>query len=186
MTESPKPISPAQIDPQHRIGLGESNRPPHQQPYSRGSGSSGVSLPPPTGAPQLPPIAPMTQDHRPPVSRGSQSSGRVPLQPAHAPGPSILQQQNPVPNATPQPLSNHAPTPVPRIEELYDHIRQLETRIAAMQEGYEGRIRGLEDELAGLRGHQQAHHHPSQQQQQPPPPAPMQPAVAAQPGATAR
>jgi hypothetical protein len=187
MTESPGPLSPGQHELKHRAGHPESapsSLQHHSQHYSRGSSSSAVGLPPLTGANQLPPIAPMTHDSRGSLSRSHQASNRASLQSPHGPGPSMLQQQISAPS--PGTPSNSASSPRQKVDELYDYIRQLDSRFAQMQDSYEARIRTLEDEISGLRG-QQAQPHPSQHQTPTAPPAPPAPQapMTAQPGTAA-
>lgn len=163
MTESPKPLSPGQVEPHHRPGISEianlpSSRPLHHQQHAHGTGrgSPAMGLPPPTtgaGMPQLPPII-------------SQSDLRLPSQaskgPAsHTPGPSMLHQQltGPGNGSNPGSVSSHGPSSGTSIREilggregdLWGYVRDLESRMARMQDDYESRISRLQDEVTSLR-----------------------------------
>ncbi|KAF2280763.1 uncharacterized protein EI97DRAFT_497526 [Westerdykella ornata] len=163
MTESPKPLSPGQAD-QHRLGAHDGTLPSHprspnmgqqmhQQNFSRrtGRGSSPRALGPPqqhAGGPQLPPLHGMAQG-----GKGS--------------GPSMLHQQIPGPGTESQPgsMSSHGGSGSSMREimgrptvDVWQTVREMENRMARMEEEHQKRIQSLQEEVTKLRA-QLAHQH---------------------------
>lgn len=181
MTESPKPLSPGQPDPNHqqRLSITEPaglhrNRSPslttqfQQQHFGRGSGRGtppSVFHNPPHSAshpPQLPSLPGLSS--QPPARAGLQSS--APMGPG--PGPSMLHHQQ-LPPTGPVPaqpgsqqgsLSSHGHSSGSSMQdvvgrhpdEIWNYVRSLEQRFSRMQDEYELRISRLQEEVIALKG----------------------------------
>lgn len=175
MTESPKPISPGQMEAQRHQGILEGTSVPgarspsmsqqaHQQ-YQRGAGrgSSPMSLPPPVGnshAPHLPSLPGLNADMR--MSMNKMPSGQAQKQNAQGgPGTSMLHQQVSAPGTASNPgsLSSHGPSSGGSMREyfggresdLFAYIRDVETRMLRGHEEANARIAALQEEVAQLR-----------------------------------
>ncbi|KAF2185007.1 hypothetical protein K469DRAFT_508087, partial [Zopfia rhizophila CBS 207.26] len=180
MTESPKPISPGQTE-HHRLGAPEGSHPGarspnmsqqiHQQNFARGAGrgSSPMGLPPPLAAnsgphlPTLPGLNPM-----PIPNKGSHTS--------KGSGPSMLQHQpmqGPGTASQPGSMSSHGASSASSMREVmgnremdvWQYVRDMESRMAKMAEEHEHKMSRLQDEVTTLRA-QLAQQHQHQQQQQ--------------------
>lgn len=163
MTESPKPISPGQLE-HHRLGAPDGSLPGsrspnmsqqvHHQNFSRGAGrgSSPMGLAPPQPSsgphlPSLPGLNPMIP------KQGSQSS--------KGNGPSMLQhQQIPGPNTASQPgsMSSQGGSGASMREvmgnqgvDMWAYVREVEGRMARMNEEHEKKMQSLQDEVTTLR-----------------------------------
>jgi len=182
MTESPKPISPGQTDPRHRIGHGvhdstslggRSPNPTHQLHPSQyaggaGRGASPIGLPPPSinnsNAPHLPSLPGLNpSDVRMPMPNklsGSQSGSINNVQ--HHPSALHQQAQGPANASNPSSLSSHSHAPSSggsmrdivgnRETDLWTYVRDMESRMTRMQDDYEARINRLQDEVNSLKG----------------------------------
>ncbi|KAK7521746.1 uncharacterized protein IWZ02DRAFT_135261 [Phyllosticta citriasiana] len=178
MTESPKPISPGQIEAQRHQGILEGAMPggrspnmpqqAHQQYQQRGvgRGSSPMSLPPPVGTshapgPHLPSLPGLSNDMRMAVNKmgaGHQKAGSQSGQP----GPSMLHNQMSASGGSSSnqgSLSSHGPSSGASLREyfggrepdLWEYIRNLEQRMVRGQDEANARILALQDEVAQLR-----------------------------------
>lgn len=194
MTESPKPLSPGQLE--HRLNVPDSSYPGprspsmshqvHHQNMARGSGRGGspIGLAPPHGnagphLPSLPGLDPMIN------KRGSQGGSKN--------GPSMLHQQltNPGTSSQPGSMSSHGSASSMREAmgnqnvDVWQYVRDMEARIANLQKDHETQLSVMQGELNTLRAQlAQQHHQQSAQsqqqqqqqqpqpQQQPPPPPP--------------
>ncbi|KAF2141725.1 uncharacterized protein K452DRAFT_228127 [Aplosporella prunicola CBS 121167] len=196
MTESPKPISPGQMEPQHRQGAIEGasvpggrspsmSGPAHpQQQYQSGAGtgSSPMGLRPPVAnshAPQLPSLPGLSSNIRMPIENKLGAQGaKQNAQASHALGPSMLQQQvsGPGSASTVGSLSSHGQSSGGSMREyfggretdIWSYLRDIEARMTQAQEESNRRIAGLQDEVAQLRAQLQQHQQHQQQQQQAP------------------
>lgn len=175
MTESPKPISPGQIEAQRHQGILEGTSVPggrspsmsqqaHQQ-YQRGAGrgSSPMSLPPPVGnshAPHLPSLPGLNADMRMPMNKMAPGQAQKQnSQPGH--GTSMLHQQVSAAGTASNPgsLSSHGPSSGGSMREyfggrdsdLFSYIRDVETRMLRGQEEANARVAALQEEVAQLR-----------------------------------
>jgi hypothetical protein len=161
MTESPKPLSPGQVEhPQHGHPAGHASHvgyPPESQAPGQGSRTrspsssqpvySRSSLHPhghgPPQLPQLPGLAPAPPgglpSTRPPNMAGGQAgSGSSSGTNQGSNGGSIRDIMSNGPGAS-------------RESDLWGYVQQLETRMSRMEQAYEGRIGELMDEIHGLR-----------------------------------
>lgn len=175
MTESPKPISPGQMETQRHQGMLEGTSVPggrspsmsqqaHQQ-YQRGAGrgSSPMSLPPPISnshAPHLPSLPGLNADMR--MSMNKMAPGQSQKSNAQAGhGTSMLHQQVSAagPASNPGSLSSHGPSSGGSMREyfggrdadVFGYIRDVEARLLRSQEEASGRIAALQEEVAQLR-----------------------------------
>ncbi|KAF2652096.1 hypothetical protein K491DRAFT_578018, partial [Lophiostoma macrostomum CBS 122681] len=162
MTESPKPISPGHAE-HHRLGAPDASYPPprspsltqqmHQQHISRaaGRGSSPMALAPPHSAggpllPSLPGLNPM-------ISKQGSQAGKN--------GPSMLHQQVSAPGPASQPgsMSSHGASSAGSMREIignqpndmYAYLREVEGRMARMNEEHEKKLQSMQDEITTLR-----------------------------------
>ncbi|KAK8197306.1 uncharacterized protein BKA78DRAFT_75953 [Phyllosticta capitalensis] len=177
MTESPKPISPGQIEAQRHQGIlegavpgGRSPNMPqqaHQQYQQRGvgRGSSPMSLPPPVGTshapgPHLPSLPGLSNDMRMAVNKMGTGHQKTTSQ-SGQPGPSMLHQQMSASGGSSNQgsLSSHGPSSGGSLRDyfggrepdLWEYIRNLEQRMVRGQEEANARIIGLQEEIGQLR-----------------------------------
>lgn len=178
MTESPKPISPGQIEAQRHQGIlegaipgGRSPNMPqqaHQQYQQRGvgRGSSPMSLPPPVSTtshapgPHLPSLPGLSNDMRIAVNKMSAGHQKAASQ-SGQPGPSMLHNQISASGGSSNQgsLSSHGPSSGGSLREyfggrepdLWEYIRNLEQRMVRGQDEANARIMALQDEVAQLR-----------------------------------
>ncbi|KAF2710314.1 hypothetical protein K504DRAFT_405372, partial [Pleomassaria siparia CBS 279.74] len=162
MTESPKPLSPGQIE--HRLNVTDGSLPGprspnmsqqvHHQNFARGTGRGGspMGLAPPHGTagphlPSLPGLNPMIG------KRESQGGSKN--------GPSMLHQQISGPGTASQPgsMSSHGASSVGSMREamgsqsndMWQYVRDMETRMARMEKDHEAKMSTLQGEVTTLR-----------------------------------
>lgn len=176
MTESPKPLSPGQIE--HRLNVPDGSYPGprspsmsqqlHQHNIARGTGRGGspMQLALPHGStgphlPSLPGLSPMIN------KRDSQGGSKN--------GPSMLHQQLPGPGTVSQPgsMSSHGASSVGSMREamgnqsdVLQYVRDMEARMARMEQEHETKMSTLQSEVTTLRAQLAQQHQQAPQQQQ--------------------
>ncbi|KAH7131919.1 hypothetical protein B0J11DRAFT_210542 [Dendryphion nanum] len=157
MTESPKPLSPGQAE-HRRLGApeGSSVGPPPRSPsmsqqlhqnlsrgLGRGSSPTVLAPPPQAGAPHLPSLPGLN----PNIAKQGSQGGR-------GNGPSMLNQQIP---SQPGSMSSHGTNSVGSMREaadpknVWNYVRELENKMASMNQDYEQKMATMAEEMATLR-----------------------------------
>ncbi|OCK79093.1 hypothetical protein K432DRAFT_300643 [Lepidopterella palustris CBS 459.81] len=191
MTESPKPISPGQTDPQHRLGITDGSSIPgggrspsmsqqiHQQQYARGAGRGASpmgahGLPPPHAnsnvqLPSLPGLGPtdmrMAMPNKGPQQQQQQGGKAGPgmLQHQQAPGPGMQSNQGSMSSHGTSSAGSMRDVIGGREIDVWSYVREMEGRIARQAEEHQAQIARLTDEVTTLRA-QLAQAGPPQQQ----------------------